>query len=135
VKTGRKKLNLSKDAALDAVPVPNQFCRVETTDTGRVQVSAPVRRTLLSRLMKRLTDSPQYKKIELDEIGTFVWQQCDGRTNVRKMIDRLCKRYKLSYREGEVSLTQYLSTLARRNLIGLAVRGDGPSGRGGKRTG
>ena len=119
---------LSKPEALDAIPVRNQFCKVDHTDGGLALITVPVRQNLWTKLMKRLTSVPQYKKIELDEIGTFVWDQCDGRTNVRALIDKVCKRFRLSYREGEVSLTQYLKTLARRNLIGLAVtRGGGGS--------
>lgn len=120
-KTGKKKPSLSKWDALDAVPVKNRLCQAETTEAGVVRISAPIRPTLWTKVARRLTRVPEYRKIELDEIGTFVWNHCDGRNNVRALIKKLCKRFKLSYREGEVSLTQYLRTLARRNLIGLAV--------------
>lgn len=119
--TTKRKPKLSKPEALDAVPVRNPLCKEEETAGGGLLVLVPVRESGWARLMKRLTYVPRYRKIELDEIGAFVWKQCDGRTNVRVLIDRLCKRFKLSYREGEVSLTQYLRTLAKRNLIGLAV--------------
>ena len=122
-KAKKKKPDLTKVDALDALPVRNQLCKAEETEAGMTIISTPVRRTGWTRLMKRLTSVPKYKKIELDEIGTFVWRHCDGRTSVRALIEKLCRRFKLSYREGEVSLTQYLRTLARRNLIGLAVRG------------
>lgn len=123
-KTGKKKPSLSKWDALDAVPVKNRLCQAKTTEEGVIQISVAVRPSLWTKVARRLTRVPKYRKIELDEIGTFVWNHCDGRTNVRALIKKLCKRFKLSYREGEVSLTQYLRTLARRNLIGLAV-GDG----------
>ncbi len=119
--TTKQRPKLSREQALDAVPVRNQLCKVEEAAGGGLLVSVPVRQSGWARLMKRLTYVPRYRKIELDEIGAFVWKQCDGRTNVRALIDRLCKRFKLSYREGEISLTQYLRTLARRNVIGLAV--------------
>ena len=119
----QSKPSLTKQEALDAVPVKNQHCKVELTAEGCARISVPVRRTLLAKAMRRLTDVPKYKKIELDAIGTFVWDHCDGRTNVKALIDKLCRRFKLGYREGEVSLTQYLRTLARKGLIGLAVKG------------
>ena len=124
-KTAKKKQPvLTKLSSLDAVPVKNQLCQVEDTGDGLVQISVPVRESWRTKIMRRLTSVPKFKKIQLDEIGTFVWKHCDGRTNVRALIHKLCKRFKLSYREGEVSLTQYLRTLARRKLIGLAVTAD-----------
>jgi hypothetical protein len=119
----RKKETLSRWRALDAVPLRNQHCSVEKTDSGQVRLSVPVRQTWLTRVARRLTSLPEYKKIELDEIGTYVWKQCDGRTNVKALIQKVSKRFKLSYREAEVSLTQYLKMLAQRNVIGLAVDG------------
>ncbi len=119
--TTRQEPKLSKPEALDAVPVRNHLCKEEETAGGGLLVLVPVRQSGWARFMKRLTYVPRYRKIELDEIGAFVWKQCDGRTSVRVLIDRLCKRFKLSYREGEVSLTQYLRSLAKRNLIGMAV--------------
>ena len=119
------KTGLTKPESLDAVPIKNQLCREEATGEGLVRLLVPVRETLMTKVMRRLTYVPKFKKIELDEVGTFVWQQCDGRTNVRALIDRVSKRYKLTQRESEVSVTLYLRTLARRNLIGLAVRPHG----------
>jgi coenzyme PQQ synthesis protein D (PqqD) len=119
----KRKFKLDRANALDAVPIRNQLCTQEETEDGLIQLSVPVRQTLYTKIMKRLTQVPKFKKIELDEIGTFVWTQCNGRNNVRALIKKLCKRYKLSQREGEVSMTQYLQSLAQRNLIGLAVDG------------
>jgi hypothetical protein len=112
---------MSRGESLKAVPVKNGACKETELESGLVQISVPIRQTWFTRLMGRLTSLPKYKKMELDEIGTFVWRHCDGRTTVRDLIDRLCRRFKLNQREGEVSLTQYLRTLARKNVIGLAV--------------
>lgn len=117
----KKQQGLDRDAALKAVPVKNQLAKVEETKSGAVRILVPVRQTWWTRLMRRLTQAPRYKKIELDEIGTYVWEQCDGQTTVAALIDKLCERFKLSRREGEASLTQYLRELAQRGVIGLAV--------------
>jgi hypothetical protein len=117
----RTKRGLTREESLKAVPVKNEACRELELDNGLIQLSVPVRRTWFTRLMGRLTSLPKYKKMELDEIGSYVWRQVDGRATVRDLIDRLCGRFKLTRREGEVSLTQYLRTLARKNVIGLAV--------------
>lgn len=117
----RQQKGLDRETALKAVPVKNQLAKVEETKSGAVRISVPVRQTWWTRLMRRLTQAPRYRKIELDEIGTYVWKQCDGQTTVAGLIEKLCRRFNLSHREGEVSLTQYLRELARRGVIGLAV--------------
>ncbi len=116
-----KAQKLDRDASLKAVPIRNQLAKVEELEGGKVRISVPIRETWWTRILQRLTKAPKYKKIELDEVGTFVWKQCDGNTNVAAVVDRLCKRYNLSHRESEVSLTQYLRDLARRGVIGLGV--------------
>jgi len=75
-------------------------------------------------LLARVFYVPKSRKIVLDELGTFVWERCDGQTTVRDLIGIFAERYKLGRREAEVSLTEYLRTLAKRGLIGIAVPRD-----------
>ena len=60
----------------------------------------------------------------LDEVGTEVWQMCDGHTSVATMIDRLRDRYKLDRKEAEVSLLSYLKTLGQKRFVGFLVEGE-----------
>ncbi|MEO6435978.1 MAG: PqqD family protein, partial [Tepidisphaeraceae bacterium] len=61
------------------------------------------------------------KTFELDELGKFVWDACDGETTVAQLIRRLAKQYNLNEREAEVATLAFLNTLARRGLIGVAA--------------
>jgi hypothetical protein len=61
------------------------------------------------------------KTFELDELGKFVWDACDGKTAVRQIIRRLAERYNLNQREAEVATVAFLQTLTRKGLIGMAV--------------
>src|SRR3712207_4383547 len=58
------------------------------------------------------------KTFELDPLGKFVWDACDGKTAVRQIIRKLAKHYNLNAREAEVATTTFLRTLASRGLIG-----------------
>lgn len=60
-------------------------------------------------------------KVELDEVGSFVWELCDGRRSVREMVACLAKKYKLSRKEAEASLTAFLRSLAGRNLVAIVI--------------
>ena len=57
----------------------------------------------------------------LDQIGTQVWEMCDGRTTVEAMIRRLSEDHKLNNKEAEISLLAYLKQLGQKNLVGFVV--------------
>lgn len=66
---------------------------------------------------------PDYKKIELDEIGSDVWEMCDGMHNVEAIAKAIGTSYRLNKRQSEVSVTAYMKMLAERRLLGLKSAG------------
>ncbi len=76
------------------------------------------------RLLSKVFYVPQERKITLDEVGTQVWQMCDGRTTVAQMIESLGKTYTLDRKEAEVSLLSYLKTLGQKRFVGFLVDGE-----------
>lgn len=121
----RRKQQLTRDESLAARPVRNpavEWSEVEG-DTGKeVLLVVPARRTRampVLRLALGVSDKP--RRIQLDEVGTFVWLLCDGNNSVDDVCCRLRERYRLSHREALISLTTYLRTLGRRGLIAFAV--------------
>ena len=75
-------------------------------------------------LSKLLRMEDMERRIALDEIGAYVWDMCDGETTVRTMIGRFTDKYKLNRKEAEVSMVEYLRTLAKKGLIGIIVPSD-----------
>jgi len=63
------------------------------------------------------------KTFELDALGKFVWDACDGRTSVRQLIARLAKRYNLNEREAEVATVAFLHTLVKKGILGMNIKG------------
>jgi hypothetical protein len=57
------------------------------------------------------------RTFELDEMGLFVWDCCDGQISSEQILRRLAEHYKLNLREAEVSTMKFLEMLARRGLI------------------
>ncbi len=117
----RRKPALSREQSLASVPLRNTAIREEETDDGLVRLVIPRRTSRWVRWLSKIFYVPKTRRVTLDEIGTFVWSQCDGEHNVRSIIQALCKRYKLHRKEAEVSVVTYLRTLAKRGLIGIAV--------------
>lgn len=74
------------------------------------------------KVFSRMFFMPREKKIQLDEVGAWVWSKCDGRTNVDKMIKMMSEEFKLSRKESEVSLLSFLRSMSKKKLIGFEVK-------------
>ena len=120
----RRKPLLSREQDLASVPLRNTNVREEETDEGYARLVAPRRDSWWVRAMAKIFYVPDARRVTLDEIGTFVWRQCDGKHNMRDIIQALCKRYKLHRKEAEVSVVAYLRQLMKRGLLGIAVLDD-----------
>ena len=70
-------------------------------------------------LVAKWLQVPDFKRVELDEIGSDVWVMCDGSTDVAAIAKAIGTSYRLNKRQAEVSVTAYLKTLAERRLIAL----------------
>jgi hypothetical protein len=120
----RQGPSISREESFASLPVRNEALPTRRTDAGEIEITIPRREALWVGLLARVFYVPKSRKIVLDELGTFVWERCDGQTTVRDLIGIFAERYKLGRREAEVSLTEYLRTLAKRGLIGIAVPRD-----------
>jgi len=109
-----------------AVPTRHPAVGLERDSEGRVTLLLPLPQGRWGRLLGRFMKIPQevYKRLELDEIGTLVWDSCDGRRTVRDIVRGVIERYGFSRREGEMATVSFLRRLARRGCIVLAFYGE-----------
>jgi hypothetical protein len=92
----------------------------EMTD-GRLSVK--IQQKGWSRWLLRLP-ADATKTFEFDQIGQMVWSMCDGKNSVQQIARKLAKTYNISERESQVATEKFLTTLARKGLIGAAVKAD-----------
>jgi len=116
-----KTPKLTRQQSLASVPVLNQLITIERTEEGKAILNVPRERTRAVRMMGKLFKLPPYKRIELDELGTYTLELCDGTNTVADVIARFAKKFRLNRREAEVSILTYLGTLAKRGIIAFAV--------------
>jgi len=118
-----KDVPISRADALDRIPVKNIQITEARLETGEVVISYPVTmRPFFAGLVKRFGGPEvqiQMKKLQLDELGTSVWDMINGKFSVRQLVERFGKAHQLEAREAEVSVTQFIRELGRRGLIGL----------------
>ena len=117
----RGQTPLSRDQAFEARPVRNPQLKWRVNDNYCVEVVVPRRKDILGRTMGFLFFVPESRPVILDEVGTRVWQLCDGERTVQQIARALSDEYKLGRREVEASLTEYLRTLGKRGMVGFLV--------------
>jgi hypothetical protein len=106
---------------LNSRPARNEELTWERNDDGEVQVTVKRQETWKVRLISKIFYIPKNRKITLDEVGTEVWQLCNGRNTVAQMIEALSDKYQLNRKEAEVSLLAYLKTMAQKRFIGFVI--------------
>lgn len=112
---------LDRATSLSAKPVLNQLVKVERDAAGNVLLNIPRRRTALVRVVSKVFKLPPFRRVALDQLGTYVISHCDGQHKVSEIIGGLAAEFQITKREAEVSLLKYLQTLAKRGIIGLAI--------------
>ena len=108
---------LSVSQLLAAVPQKNEAMTVETIGDD-VVVSVPLRRPawLVPPISWVLPFSGK-RRVQLDATGTAVLELCDGRRTVEEVVESLAEKHKLSFRESQLAVTQFLKDLLQRGII------------------
>lgn len=118
---------MTRGEALDCKPLKNRDVDEKRTEDGLVQLSYPLRlKPLFADVAKRFgmwkEGSPPIKRLELDEMGTLVWDMIDGKNSVRKIAARFAEKYQVLPREAEVATASFLKDLGTRGLIAFSSR-------------
>src|SRR4051812_24154534 len=74
---------------------------LETDAQGGARLTVPLKPRAAQKWFLRFPEGSK-KTFELDAIGVFVWNLCDGKTSVQSLISKLAKHLKISSREAEV---------------------------------
>jgi len=118
----KDKLRITREASFAAKPLRNPSVEWDEDSTDdELQLVIHRRKSARVNALAWMIGVPDHRKLVLDEMGTFVWRRCDGETSVKGLAEALMSEYKLSQREATVSLTTYLRTLGKRNLLAFAI--------------
>ena len=123
-----EKTQVTREQAFMARPVRNPDLKWRTNDDDCAEVIIPRRKDRMGRVMSWVFAVPETRPVLLDEVGTHIWNLCDGEHTVGDLIQALCDEYRLGQREVEVSLTEYLRMLGKRGMIAFLVPKDPDEG-------
>ena len=112
---------VDRQGALRLRPAHNSRLTWEKTETGETILTVPQNDKVgrVTRWMAKWLNAPTDRRVELDEVGGFVWDLCDGNNTVDTIVARTGKQFKMNRREAEVSVTMFLQMLHERNFIGF----------------
>jgi hypothetical protein len=115
--------HMSRVAALNCRPQKSLHITESRLETGDVILEYPLTvRPWLAAVAKRLgksRDVVQIKKLQLDAMGTAVWDLVDGHRSVRRIVQIFAETHRLDNKEAEVSVTSFIRELGQRGLLGL----------------
>ena len=111
---------ISTGQFLAAVPMVNHAATRTATPTGGTLVEVPIPRPrFLVPPISWILPFSGHRRIELDKLGTAVLQLCDGRRSVERIIEKFAADHKLTFRESQLSVTQFLRMLTERGVIAV----------------
>jgi hypothetical protein len=114
---------LSRTEALEYTPVKSRQISETRLESGEIIIEYPLAvRPWIAAIARRLgghQNRKQTKKLQLDALGTSVWDLVDGKRSVRKIIRIFAKAHRLENKEAEVSVTSFIRQLGQRGLLGL----------------
>ena len=115
---------LTREQALACTPVRNDIVSWEVLDSGLVRIEyVLVLKPLLKSISERFgatNDQLPTRKLELDALGSQVWQMIDGNRTTAQLIEDFARMQKISNQEAAQSITLFLRELGKRGLIALS---------------
>ena len=120
-KTGRAagKAGFSRKAALRGRPVKLPALEKELKEE-KLYITVQYERPGWQRVLG--AERTCRRTFALDAYGQSVYDRCDGRTSVRKIIEDFAAKHHVSVAEAELSVTTFMKTLVGKGLVGIQMR-------------
>ncbi len=71
--------------------------------------------------LARLSKHAAVKRFELEPVGAYVWELCDGKHTFEGIARKIGEKFKMNRLEAETALAAFLRMLGQRGLISLKM--------------
>ncbi len=118
-----RKVRIDSAALRKTKPTRNAFVKMEELEDGSLVLQAPLStqgRGIMGRIAKK-AGKPDMKHFELEPVGAFVWNLCDGKHTFEGISKKLREEFKLNRLEADASLSAFLQMLSQRKLITMMM--------------
>ena len=121
LKNNQKPKGPTRTEALAGIPERSSSVTWQVLESGDILIEYPLKLQpfflqLAHRFQKGQAQRPT-KKLQLDTMGSKVWQMFDGIKDVKAIIIAVAEQSGLSLVEAEISVTAFLRQLGRRGLV------------------
>ena len=115
---------------LRARPFANEAMARQRLSGGKLVVSVPLRRPrYLVPPLSWILPFSSHRRVELDVLGVEVLDCCDGRHTVESIIEKFAELHKLTFREAQLAVMQFLRQLTQRGLVAIVGVDEDPDKR------
>ncbi len=117
----RPDTDFNRGDILKALPLRNQLIQWKVDEKQEVSLVIPQKQKPWIQFAAKLFTLPDKRVVVLDDVGSYVWQLCDGDNTVGYVVKQLCNRYQMTRKEAETSLFTFMRQLGKRGMIGFAL--------------
>lgn len=98
---------------------PVRNCDFEKTENGLIVVLfKKIKSSFIDKIFfKKLINKPH--KIDLDEIGSFIYENCDGKINTETLIEKVREHFGVKVEPAEERVVKFIDQLNKNKLITL----------------
>lgn len=95
--------------------IPVRECKHEIVDGKVVVIYDKLKKTILDKFIKN--KDRRIAKIDLDDIGSFIWLRCDGKKKVSEIIEETENEFGENEEKIKERATLFLNQLAQKKFI------------------
>ena len=118
----RSRTKFPRKAAMQGRPMQIPPVKIETCDKGRAMITVMLDSP---RWVRFIGGKPKVQRsFGLDRFGMQVYEACDGKTSVRRIVKRFAAANRLAAAEAELAVSRFLKTLMAKGLIAMEVSKD-----------
>lgn len=105
-----------KENYLDYIPRPNALFEWKKNQDGKIEVKVH-NKGVINGIAQKLLKKPKYSYIELDELGSFIWEQMDGSRSIYEIGGLVKEAFGEKAEPLYERLAQYMKILHNNHFI------------------
>lgn len=109
---------------LDYIPIRNPDFGWRVKENGKVEVTVE-NKGLFNRIAQIFFRRPKVSYIEMDEYGSYLWQQIDGESDIHQLSIRMKEHFGKKAEPVVERLVQFMRILQNNHYISYANTGRG----------
>lgn len=106
----QNKNNIKNKNFLDLIPVKSEKFRYETDSEGKVTIFVE-NKGFFNFIAQKIFGKPKFSQVHLEDFGSFIWQQIDGKKSVKEIADLLYKKFEKKAEPLYPRISVYFKTL------------------------